>query len=139
MPDTFNAAQIILAQADRLKDKTALIYSDKTMSYGEFANLVNRAANAFAALGIVRGARVGLMVMDSPLYCAAFLGLVKAGAVAIPLNPRLPESDYGFILTSAALQLVVSDREHMSVLTKAAAGGSTSILCTSGESKSFEP
>ena len=138
VPDTFNAAEIILAQADRLKDKTALVYSDKTMSYGEFAKLVNRAANAFTALGIVRGARVGLMVMDSPLYCAAFLGLVKAGAVAIPLNPRLPASDYGFILTSAALQLVVSDREYMSMLTKAAAGGSTSILGMSGEGKSFE-
>ena len=49
MPDTFNAAEIILAQADRLKDKTALIYSDRTMSYGEFAKLVNRAANAFTA------------------------------------------------------------------------------------------
>jgi len=138
VPDAFNAAEIILARADRLNDKTALIYSDKTMSYGELASLVNRAANAFAALGIVRGARVGLMVMDSPLYCAAFLGLVKAGAVAIPLNPRLPAGDYGFVLTSAEMQLVVSDSEHISMLAKAAASSATRILCASGQRESFE-
>jgi len=138
VPDTFNAAEIILARADRLKDKTALIYSDRTMSYGDLASLVNRAANAFAGLGIVRGARVGLMVMDSPLYCAAFLGLVKAGAVAIPLNPRLSASDYGFVLASAEMQLVVSDSEHISMLAKAAASSATRILCASGQRESFE-
>jgi len=138
MSDTYNAAEIVLGQAARLKDKSALIHSGGTVSYGELLSLVNRAANALAALGIVRGARVGLMMMDSPLYCAAFLGLVKAGAVAIPLNPRLPASDYGFILASAELQLVVSDSEHMSMLSKAAAGTATRILCVSGPGESFE-
>jgi len=132
-----NAAEIILGQAARLKDKTALIHSDRTMTYGELAALTNRAANAFAALGVGRGARVGLMMMDSPLYCASFLGLVKAGAVAIPLNPRLPTGDYGFILGSAAMQLVVCDAEHRSMLSQAAAGTGTRILASSGEGETF--
>lgn len=138
MPDTFNAADVILAQANRLKDKTALIYSDKTMSYGEFARLVNRAANAFARLEIRRGGRVGLMMMDSPLYCAAFLGLVKAGMVAIPLNPRLPTGDYGSILASAGMQLVVSDTEHISMLGQAASGTGTRIVPANGKGETFE-
>ena len=136
-PAQFNAAEVILAQAARLKDKAALIYSDRKMSYGELASLTNRAANAFAALGIGRGARVGLMMMDSPLYCAAFLGLVKAGAVAIPLNPRLTSGDYSFILGSAALQLVVCDVEHVSMLSQAASGATTRLLATSGEGETF--
>jgi benzoate-CoA ligase len=138
VPDNFNAAEIILAQAGRLKDKTAFIYSDRTMSYGELASLVDRAANAFVALGIVQGARVGLMMMDSPLYCAAFLGLVKAGAVAVPLNPRLTASDYGFVLASAEMQLVVSDSEHIAMLARAAANSGTRILRASGQGESFE-
>jgi 3-hydroxybenzoate/4-hydroxybenzoate---CoA ligase len=139
MPESFNAADTILAQADRLKDKTALIHSDKTMSYGEFAQLVNRAANAFAALGVSRGARVGLMMMDSPLYCAAFLGLVKSGAVAIPLNPRLPPGDYGFILGSAGMQFVVCDAEHVPLLMNAAEGTGTRIVAARGQGGTFEP
>ena len=95
--------------------------------------LVNRSANAFAALGVGRRTRVGLMMMDSPLYCAAFLGLVKAGAVAIPLNPRLPTGDYGHILASADMQLVVSDPEQISMLTGAAAGTGTRIVAAKGQ------
>ena len=138
MPETFNAAEIVLAQAARLKGKTALIYSDKTMSYGEFEQLANRSANAFAALGVGRGARVGLMMMDSPLYCAAFLGLVKSGAVAVPLNPRLPTGDYGHILGSAGMQLVVGDPEHVPMLTGAAAGTGTRIIAAKGQGEAFE-
>lgn len=138
MPDTFNAAEIILARAGSLREKTALIHSDRTMSYGELWVLVNRAANAFARLGIKRGGRVGLMMMDSPLYCAAFLGLVKSGAVAIPLNPRLPAGDYDFILGNAGMQLVLCDAEHAAMLARAASGSGTRMLATSGMGETFE-
>ena len=138
MPDSFNAAEIILARASRLRDKTALIYSNRTMSYGEFLALVDRAANAFVRLGIPQGGRVGLMMLDSPLFCAAFLGLIKSGAVAIPLNPRLPVGDYGFILASAGMQLVVCDAEHMTMLVQAASGTGPRILAATGKGETFE-
>ena len=79
MADIFNAAEIVLHRAGRLKDKPALFHSGGTVTFGEFISLVNRTATAFSALGVGRGDRVGLMLKDSPLYCAAFLGLVKAG------------------------------------------------------------
>ena len=106
MSETYNAAEIVLRQAARLKDKTALIHSGGAVSYGEFLSMVNREANAFCGLGVGRGSRVGLMLKDTPLYCAAFLGLVKAGAVAIPLNPRLPVASYVSIFAAARLSLV---------------------------------
>lgn len=138
MPDSFNAAEVILAQANRLRKKTALVHSNKIMTYGEFLALVSRAANGFARLGIQRGGRVGLMMMDSPLYCAAFLALVKSGAVAIPLNPRLPAGDISHILANAGMQLVVCDGEHLAMLGQAASGTGTRSIQAAGIAASFE-
>ena len=137
MSEIFNAAEIILRLAPRLKDKTAIIHGGGTTSYAELASLVNRAANAFTAHGIGPGERVGLMVKDSPLYCAAFLGLVKAGAVAVPLNPRLPAGDYAFILADAKLRLLVCDPEHASMLADAAARNGTRVVLTEGEGETL--
>jgi benzoate-CoA ligase len=136
MADTHNAAELILAKSARLKDKAALICAGGTLSYGELASLVNRAANAFTALGIGRGRRVALVMKDSPLYCAAFLGLVKAGAVAIPLNPRLPPHDYAYILAAAEIALVAADRDHASMLTTAGIG--TRVLVSEGKGETLE-
>ena len=137
MSDPYSAAELILAKAAPLKDKAALICAGGTLSYGELTSLVNRAANAFSALGIGRGSRVGLILKDSPLYCAAFLGLVKAGAVAIPLNPRLPPGDYAFILAAAELALVVADREHASMIAAAAEGIGTRVLASDGDGETL--
>lgn len=133
MSETYNAAERILAQAARLREKPALHGGGGTLSYAELASLVNRAANAFAALGAGRGSRVGLVMNDSPLYCAAFLGLIKAGAVAIPLNPRLAPGDYAFIFAEAGLALVVSEREHAPRLAPAAAETGIRMLAARGE------
>lgn len=137
MSETFNAAEIILRLAPRLGDKTAIIHGGGTVSHAEFASLVNRAANAFTAHGIGRGERVGLMVKDSPLYCAAFLGLVKAGAVAVPLNPRLPAGDYAFILADALPRLVVCDPEHTTMLADATTRNGTRVLAADGEGETL--
>jgi acyl-coenzyme A synthetase/AMP-(fatty) acid ligase len=136
--ETFNAADVILSQATRLKGKIALICSDRNINYGELLELTERAAGAFLALGIRRADRVGLMMMDSPLYCAAFLGAVKVGAVAIPMNPRLPAGDYGFILAGAGMKLVVADSEHVAMLSNAKGATATRILQTRGGSEAFE-
>ncbi len=137
MSETFNAAEIILRLTPRLRNKTAIIHAGGTVSYAELALLVNRAANAFTTHGVARGERVGLMVKDSPLYCAAFLGLVKAGAVAVPLNPRLPAGDYAFILADAKLRLLVCDPEHAPMLADAAARTGTSVLAADGEGETL--
>lgn len=138
MAHIYNAAEIVLDQAARLKDKTALIHAGGTVSFGELMSLVNRCANTFVALGVGRGDRVGLMLKDSPLYCAAFLGLVKAGAVAIPLNPRLPVTSYVSIFSSAKLSIVVAEREHSSMLSEAQQHSPTRMLASFGNGETLE-
>ena len=120
MAEYFNAAEMILGRGARLADKTAFIHEGGFTTYGEFALMVNRAGNALAELGVRRGNHVALMLKDSPLYCAAFLGLVKAGAVAIPINPRLSAADYASVLSDAQVKLLIAEREYLPQLERAA-------------------
>ena len=86
------------------------------MTYGELDRLVNRAANAFAHVGVGRGDRVALLLDDGPLYVAALLGLMLRGAVAIPLNPKLKRDDYAFVLGDARTKLFVLGDDHRDVV-----------------------
>lgn len=112
-----NAARIILGHAERLAAKPAILHVQTGVtSYGALLQLANRCANALLARGMQQGDRVGLMLLDSPLACAAFLGVMQAGGVAIPLNPRLNALDYAHIFADSGMRLCISDTSHLSQL-----------------------
>lgn len=113
MPLPLNAADTILARAARLRDRPALLTDARIFTYGELATLTERAAAALAAAGLARGDAVGLLLNDSPLSCATFLGALKAGLIAIPLNPRLPAGDLAHVLEDSAARLVLADADQV--------------------------
>ena len=79
------------------------------MSYGELWRLVGQAAGALAGLGIGRGEVVALLLPDSPLAAAAFLGALRLGALPLPLNTRLAPADYAYILRDCRARLLVAE------------------------------
>ena len=64
----------------------------------QLAERVDRAANALRKLGIEREARIAIAMLDSADWVALFLGAIKAGIVPVPINTRLAEQDYAYIL-----------------------------------------
>ena len=79
------------------------------LTYGEVAERVNRAGNALAALGVEVEQRVLLALHDSPEFAAVFWGVVKLGAVAIPVNTLMSAEDYAFILRDSRARVAVVD------------------------------
>ncbi len=132
-----NAAVEILRRgsAPEMAGRTALICGDERVMYGELVEQVNRAANAFGAVGITRGDRVALLLDDGPLYVAALLGLMQRGAVAIPLNPKLKRNDYAFVLGDAQTALFVLGDGYRDVVGDL---GDAAVLAATGASDSFE-
>lgn len=130
-----NAARVILAHAARLADKPAILHQQTGVTtYGALQQLANRCASALVARGVSRGERVGLMIQDSPLACATFLGVLQAGAVAVPLNPRLNAADYAHIFADSGMRLCIVDAAHLPRLQEPAqrAGGVT-LVAAEGE------
>ena len=106
-----NAAEVILARSMEpdVRLRPAIHFNGKVISYTELHALINRAANTFIHMGVQRGERVPLLLNDGPLYAACVLGLMKIGAVVIPLNTKLKPEEYKFIAADSGAKWLVHD------------------------------
>jgi benzoate-CoA ligase family protein len=112
VPRDYNFAADVLANNLRAgrTDKPAYIDARGAWTYGQLAERVARFAAALAVLGIRREERVMLAMLDTVDWPIAFLGCLKAGVIAVPVNTLLTEDDYRFMLAdSRAKALVVSE------------------------------
>jgi benzoate-CoA ligase len=109
---TYNfAADVLQRNLDAGRaDKPAYIDADGVTTYGQLADRVARFGAALRGLGIRREERVLMALTDTVDWPTAFLGCLKAGVVAVPVNTLLTEDDYRFMLAhSRAKCLVVSE------------------------------
>lgn len=72
---------------DKWKDMTALIFYGKKMGYRELRDQVDRFATALHDLGVRKGDRVALLLLNSPQFIIAYFGALKAGATLTAISP----------------------------------------------------
>ena len=82
-----NLAERLLQSAAQNSDRTAIIFRDREISYGEVAGQVLAAARSFAAMGVGRGDAVMLIMRNCPEFVVSYLALSRIGAISAPLNP----------------------------------------------------
>jgi len=113
-----NAAEHLLGQdaLARHGARAALVCGERALTYSELARETARAASALGTLGVRPGERVLLLLRDTPEFAAAWLGAVRAGAVAIGLNSKLAETDYRHIVTDSDARLLIADESLQQVL-----------------------
>ncbi len=69
-------------------------------------------AAGLAARGLGRGDRVGILALNRTEYIEALYGTMRAGAIPVPLNAKLPAETLAFIARDAALSLLFVDAPH---------------------------
>ena len=112
VPRDYNfAADVLKTNLDAGRaNKPAFIDGRGTHTYGQLADRVARFAAALRGLGVSREERILLALTDTIDWPTAFLGALKAGVIAVPVNTLLTEDDYKFVLAdSRARVLVVSE------------------------------
>src|SRR5580704_4230801 len=113
IPRDYNFAADILKRnldAGRAR-KIAFIDHRGAYSYGELADRVARFADALRTLGTRREERILICLTDTIDWPTAFLGAIKAGVVAVPVNTLLTEDDYAFMLEDSRARLLVVSEE----------------------------
>ncbi len=135
IPRDYNfAADILSRNLDAGRGaKAAYIDPRGRYSYADLAERVERFGHALRALGIRREERILICLTDTIDWPTAFLGAVKAGVVAVPVNTLLTEDDYGFMLAhSRARLLVVSEELYPKFENAVAASGELTGVIVSG-------
>jgi benzoate-CoA ligase family protein len=81
------------------------------VTYSTLAERVARCGNAMLRLGLPPGARLLMVVKDSPAFFYAFWGAVKAGIVPVPINTFLRADDYKFLIEDSSCAGVIYSAE----------------------------
>src|SRR5215467_2215164 len=113
IPRVYNFADDVLRRnlAAGRADKPAFIDPRGSWTYGQLAERVLRFSHVLRKLGIAREDRVLLCLTDTIDWPTAFLGAIKAGIVAVPVNTLLHENDYRFMLSDSRAKLLVVSEE----------------------------
>ena len=80
----------VTEQASRRPEAVALVFKQERLTYGELERSSNRLAHLLQDAGCARGDRVCLLMPKSPAAIVAILGVLKADAVYVPLDPKSP-------------------------------------------------
>jgi amino acid adenylation domain-containing protein len=98
------------ATAARHGARDALVCEGQTLTYAALDARANRLARALAAQGIGKGDPIALLANRSMETIVAILGVLKAGAVYVPLDPTFPVERLTHILRDAQVALLLSGR-----------------------------
>ncbi|HWF86902.1 MAG TPA: AMP-binding protein, partial [Vicinamibacterales bacterium] len=86
----------------------ALLFKGTTLTFAELDRLSDACASAFAALGIARGDRVGLLLPNCPQFFIAEFGAWKLGAIVAPFNPTYTERELECPIREHGVETIVT-------------------------------
>ena len=96
--------------ARRHGDREALVHEELRLTYAELAREVDGYARGFVAAGVAAGDRVAMWAPNCAEWMLAALGLLRAGAVLVPLNTRFKGGEAAYIIRNAGATTLVTVR-----------------------------
>lgn len=99
--------RLVEAQAQAHPEQNALLFEDKTWTYGELNRRANQVAHRLRQLGVGPDDPVGVHVDRSPFLVSSLLGVLKAGGAYVALDPTLPSERLQFMIEDAGVEIVV--------------------------------
>jgi amino acid adenylation domain-containing protein len=99
--------QLFEAQVERTPDAVAVVFEHEQLTYHQLDTRAIQLALHLRRLGVVPAARVGICMERSPAMLIGVLGILKAGAAYVPLDPSHPIERLAFILEDAGPRVLV--------------------------------
>jgi amino acid adenylation domain-containing protein len=97
------------AQARERPFAAALLHGQGEVTFGELNRRANRIAHGLIAAGVRRGECVGVCMARTPALVAAMLGILKAGATYVPMDPAHPAPRHRAALALSGARRVITD------------------------------
>lgn len=93
-----NLSVLLEDSARRFPDRVALVLGDQRMTYADLDAQSNRVANLLVSAGIEPGDTIALSCPNIPQFPVVYYGILKAGAVVVPLNVLLKDREIAYHL-----------------------------------------
>nr|VFJ65740.1 MAG: benzoate-CoA ligase [Candidatus Kentron sp. FW] len=109
IPERLNVATVLVdTHMDEGRgDKTAILCQDRIVTYADLQEGVNRFGNVLRELDTRMEERIAILLPDIPEFAFAFLGTIKTGAVAMPMNTLLGPKEYEYLLNDSRARILV--------------------------------
>ncbi len=105
------------ARAAGQRDKPAFSDRRRTVSYGDLDVRTRRLAGNLASLGLAPGDRVALFLGNRVEAVEGNLAVVRAGAVAVPINPTASRAEAEYMIAHCGARIAIVDDEHLESVT----------------------
>ena len=133
-PARLNCATVLLddAIAEGHGERPAILTDAGTVSYRELLARANRIANVLVGAGVVPGNRVLLRGYNGPELYAAWLAVMKTGAIAVTTMPMLRAAELTAIIGKSKPAFALSDQRLADELNPVAVAGGVATVITWG-------
>jgi acyl-CoA synthetase (AMP-forming)/AMP-acid ligase II len=126
--------ELVREAAERSGDREFLRFPGVSLTFADVHEASNRLAQVLVAHGIRPGHRVAIMLGNVPDWPLSWFAILKAGAIAVPVNARYRRSDLAFVLADSGAVLVLTSDQHADLVRAvAAAAGSVREVRTVAE------
>ena len=99
---------ILALTAVHRPDRTATHFLGAELTYLELKQRADALAGSLAALGIVKGDRVGIMLPNCPQYIIASFAILELGAVIVNINPSYTPREFLIVAADSTPRLVIT-------------------------------
>jgi long-chain acyl-CoA synthetase len=101
LPQAFDQA------TERSAGRTAVVFYGRSITYRELRDAADRLACALAKLGVKKGDRVALYLLNSPQFIIAYFAALKCGATVTPISPVYTSHEVRYQLQDSGARAVI--------------------------------
>ena len=109
VPDKLNLAEFLLDRhvKEGRGDQAAILFGDTKLTYKELMAMANKVANVLKSLGVESQDRVGIRMTNAPEAVAINFGIMKIGAIPVPVSPLWAKEEVAFVLNNSEFKVFV--------------------------------
>jgi long-chain acyl-CoA synthetase len=129
---SFNLALILSESARSAPDRPVAVFDGGQLTYRQLDQASDRVAANLAAAGIKPGDRVALQLPNIPQFLISYFGILKAGAVVVPLNVLLRAPEIAYHLEDSGALVLITWAGALAEAVKGAEGAGIGMIFAVG-------
>jgi len=111
----------------------------ESFTYTELRRMAESFASWLVAQGMPPGSRVAILADNHPRWVAAYLGIIAAGGVTVPLDTAYHADQVAKLLKDSGADLLVCDSKHLETAQEAVDGTEVELVPTENEGRAGAP